>query len=247
MPGGTLIVSRAIKLFPYYRRRFLELGFTNVEITGEEKDSLNSVINELNPRLLIVGSGFYHAGTPYMMGLLLKLFPKLNMAAVSIGEFPDDLAAWFIWYGVKSYVNLWEGEEEFYHGLREVQNGKTYIAPQVQRVIDSVSVWPKTNDTVTKRHMAVLVLLCRGFSFDSIGETLHISRNTVNFHAKVLRRMFHVKNRDGLVSMAWELGLVTAKDMWFHEREKETGPLPEWAAVKRKLTMKNGGNYDYQD
>lgn len=239
MPGGTLIVSRAIKLFPYYQRRLLELGFTEVEATEEEKDSLNFVINEKKPRLVLVESGFYHAATPCMMGLLLKTFPKLNMAAVSLGEFPDDLAAWFIWYGVKSYVNFWEGEEEFYHGLEEVRNGKPYIAPQVQRHINRLSVWPKTGNKVTDRHMAVLLLLCRGFSFESIGETLHISRNTVDWHAKELRRMFHVKNRDGLVSTAWELGLVTAKDMCFYERKKETGPLPEWAAVKRKLTMKN--------
>jgi hypothetical protein len=104
--GGTLIVSRATKLFPYYQRRLLELGFNDVEATGEEKDSLNSVINEKNPRLMLVESGFYHAGTPYMMGRLLKLFPKLNIAAVSIGEYPDDLAAWFIFYRVKSYVSL---------------------------------------------------------------------------------------------------------------------------------------------
>jgi hypothetical protein len=40
---------------------------------------------------MLVESGFYHACTPYMMGRLLKLFPKLNIAAVSLGEYPDGL------------------------------------------------------------------------------------------------------------------------------------------------------------
>jgi hypothetical protein len=57
-------VSRAKNLFPYYRKRLLELGFTDVEATGEEKDSLNTVISELKPLLVLVGSGFDHAGTP---------------------------------------------------------------------------------------------------------------------------------------------------------------------------------------
>jgi DNA-binding NarL/FixJ family response regulator len=233
MTGGTLMVSRAKNLFPGIKKRLEGLGFGNVEVTGEEKDSLNMVLNELKPRLVLMGSGFYHAGTPYMMGRLRTHYPKLNMAVVSVGEFPDDLATWFIWYGVNSYVNLWEGAEEFHRGLQEVRKGNTYIAPQVQRLIDRLSTWPKTTNKVTDRHMAVLLLLCRGFSFDSIGETLHISRNTVDWHAKELRRMFHVKNRDGLVSMAWELGLVTAGDMCFYDREKEIGPLPEWAAIKQ--------------
>jgi DNA-binding CsgD family transcriptional regulator len=88
---------------------------------------------------------------------------------------------------------------------------------------------------MTNRHLAVLVLLCRGFSIAGIEEELHISRNTVNWHAKELRRMFHVRNRDGLVSIAWELGLVTGNDMNFYERKKEVGGLPDWAAVKMEM------------
>jgi DNA-binding NarL/FixJ family response regulator len=235
MPGGTLIVSRAVKLFPSYKKRLEELGFKDVEATSEEKDSLNSVINEKKPRLMLVGSGFYHAGTPYMMGRLLKLFPKLNIAAVSLGEYPDDLAAGFIFYRVKSYVSLWEGDDEFYKGLEEVREGNAYIAPQVQILIDQIAVWPDTTNNMTNRHLAVLVLLCRGFSIAGIGEELHISRNTVNWHAKVLHRMFHVKNQDGLVSIAWELGLVTGNDMCFFERRKELEGLPDWAAVKMEM------------
>jgi hypothetical protein len=96
LPGGTLIVSKAIKLFPYYKKRLNDLGFMDVEAAGEEKDGLNMIINKMKPRLVLAGSGFYHAGTPYMAGRLLKRFPKLNIAAVSLGEFPDSLAVWFI-------------------------------------------------------------------------------------------------------------------------------------------------------
>jgi hypothetical protein len=109
MPGGTLIVSRAKKLFPWYQKRLLEFGFNDVEATGEERDSLNMVINEVKPRLVMVDSGFYHAGTPYVTGQMLKRFPKLNIAAVSMGEFPDILGAWFYFHGVKSYVNFLGG------------------------------------------------------------------------------------------------------------------------------------------
>jgi hypothetical protein len=46
---GTLIVSRSLKLFPHIKQRFEELGFQNVEVTGEEKDSLNGLIREMRP------------------------------------------------------------------------------------------------------------------------------------------------------------------------------------------------------
>jgi DNA-binding CsgD family transcriptional regulator len=86
--------------------------------------------------------------------------------------------------------------------------------------------------------MEVLILLCKGFSHKGIGESLQISRNTVTYHLKRLYRIFHVNNREGMVAMAWELGLVTRGDV-FYERRQELGPLPAWAAVKRQLTVKS--------
>jgi DNA-binding NarL/FixJ family response regulator len=242
MPGGTLIVSRAENLFPYCRKRFLELGFTDVEATREEKDSLNMVINELKPRLVLMSSGFYHAATPYMAGQILKRFPKLNIATVSLGEFPDYIAAWFHFHHVKSYVNLWEGYEEFYRGLQIVRQGGEYISPGAQREIERFSEWPDTNEETTKRLMEVLVLLCDGFSPKDIGASLQISRNAVTYHLKRLYRIFHVKNREGMVGMAWELGLITKSDRCFYVRKKEDGPLPAWAAVRMDRKVSRHGN-----
>jgi DNA-binding NarL/FixJ family response regulator len=235
--GGTLVVSRAIKLFPCIKKRFEDLGFKDVEITGEEKDSLNMVINELEPHLVLVGSGFYHAGTPYMMGRLLKRFPKLNIAAVSTGEYPDSLAVWFIWRGVRSYVNLLEGPEEFYPGLEEIRQGKSYIAPRVRYLMDGFTEWPKTPDSITKRQMEVLILICNGFIPDSIGWTLHISRSAVNFHLNELYNTFHAGSREELIKTVFALKLVTDKDLIFHDRRKEI-TLPEWAAVKQKINRR---------
>jgi DNA-binding NarL/FixJ family response regulator len=231
-----LIVSRAEKLFPHYKRRLTELGFKDVETTSEEKDSLNTVINEVKPRLVLIGSGFYHAGTPYMAGMILKNFPNLTTAAVSLGEFPDSLAAWFIWRGVKSYLNLWEGYEEFHNGLQEVRRGKAYISPGVRKMMDRSPEWPETKDKMQRRQMETLILLCCGFVPKDIGDAMHIDRRTVGRHLEELYKMFHVKNRGEMVAAAWGLGIVTEKDVCFYSRKREkTGPLPEWAAVKLKM------------
>jgi DNA-binding NarL/FixJ family response regulator len=244
MPGGTLIVSRAVKLFSHYKERLERLGFNNVEITGEEKDSLNMVINELKPRLVLIESAFYQTGTPLMMGRLLKRFPKLNIAAVSAYEFPDSIAAWFIFHGVKSYLNLWEGCEEFLRGIQMVREGREYISPHVKEVIDLFPEWPNTNIKATTRLMEILVLLCNGFTADSIGKELHLSRKTVYNDMDRLYAAFNVKCRDEMVAKAWELRLVTEKDMRFFDRRKEAAPLPEWAAAKIKMERRE---YAYTD
>jgi len=78
MTGGTLLVSRAVKLHSDLKKELERIGFKDVSVTAAEKDGLNMVINELKPRLMIVGSGFYKSATPYMMALLKKTIQRFE-------------------------------------------------------------------------------------------------------------------------------------------------------------------------
>lgn len=229
MTGGTLFVSRSRKLFPLWMKKAPALGFRDVHVTGEDKDSLNTVINDLKPRLVMVGSCFYGAATPYMMGQLLKIFPGLNIAAVNIHEFPDGLAPFFIWHGVKSYVNLQEGEDEFYYGLEEIKQGHEYIAPTIKYVVDNCE-WPEINDKAEKRQLEVLVFLCNGKTPLDIARLLHVCKRTVDWHIEQLFKVFDVHSREELICMAFYLDLVTKDDLRFFDRKNKA--LPKWAVAK---------------
>jgi hypothetical protein len=43
-----------------------------------------------------------------------------------------------------------------------------------------------------------------------------------------------VGSRSEMVALAFEMGLVTPKDIQLYNKKKELLPLPEWTAVKRK-------------
>jgi len=119
MNGGTLMVSRAVNLHPLIKKRLEALGFENVTITGADYDGLNMVIRDIKPRLMLIGSAFYDCSTPYMMKELLKIFPKLNIAALSVlNSYTARRAVDFIFNGVRSYLNILEGFEEFHRGLQ---------------------------------------------------------------------------------------------------------------------------------
>jgi len=118
--GGTLLVSRAVNNHDYFKKRLEALGFQQVTVTDLERDALYFLIRDLRPDLLMMSASFYSCSTPYQMGELRKKFPKLKMAAVSIGNFPSDLAMYFIINGINSYINFFEGFEQFYKGLNMV-------------------------------------------------------------------------------------------------------------------------------
>jgi DNA-binding CsgD family transcriptional regulator len=237
MTGGTLLVSRANNLFPYWKKTLEQRGFQNVHVTSEEKDSLNMVINELKPRLVLVGSCFYKAATPYMMGVLRKYFPRLYIAAVNIHEFPDGLAPWFVWHGVNAYVNIQEGLDEFYFGLDEVRKGHTYISPTIKNLMEEIE-WPEINDKAGKRQLEVLTFLCNGILLDEIAGNLHISRRTVDWHVEELFKTFDVQSREELISTAFCLEIITKDDLCFFNRKTKSKPLPKWAVIKQQTSRR---------
>ena len=146
-------------------------------------------------------------------------------------------APWFIWEGAKSYLHLWEGYGEFKRGFQIVRDSKPYIVPKVQKLIDRCEEWPDTKDKMTKRQKECLIMLCCGLTTNQIGEALNVSRITVYNHLSGLYNTFHVNNRSEMVSLAWEMELVTPKDIQLYNRKKERKrdrTVPHWAEVKRK-------------
>jgi len=235
MRGGTLLVSRAVNWFPYFKERLEAFGFPNVHVTAAEKDGLNLLINELKPDYVLVGSNFYDCGTPYMVGQMLSVFPKLNISVISTSPFPDAVAAWFIFHGVKYYVKLYDGENEFKHGMQCILDRKKYIAPEVQVILNGLKEFPDVPLNATKRQKEILLMLCCGFTIRQIVEMLHICKVTVEKHIKELMKIYNSRGREELIKTAHCLDIFTKKELGFYDTGKYNVILPEWAQKQQLL------------
>jgi DNA-binding NarL/FixJ family response regulator len=238
MTSGVLMVSRFVNLLPDWKKEVEKLGFKNIHTTSQEKDSLNSIIYQYKPRIVLVGSGFYRGSTPYMMGELLKLFPKLNIAAINRHEFPDELAMGFIINGVKSYVDMVLGMDEFKRGLTSVMDGKIYISPNVKERINMRQERPKPAGTITDRQKEVILLTCNGFTEIEIADTLNISRRTVDTLKRTIYTALNVRGCNELIRAALNLGFVEQNGMWFYPKDFVMKPLPDFLIAKRRREKK---------
>ena len=244
MTGGTLLVSRNIKLHATHKKRLESLGFNNVSVTNAEKDGLNYKINELKPRLLIIGSGFYKCATPYMMSLLHNRYKKLNIAAVSIYDYPADLGMKFIINGINSYVNYSDGSDLFYKGLEYLRNGEKYVSPSVQERIEMRDELPSPSYELTERQIEVLRLLGNGFTSLEICDVLYFSRSTLDFHKKELFNNLCVRNENELIRVALYLGIIKIDELDFYGQDYTLAPKPKTNKKGNKPLKKDtGGNY----
>jgi DNA-binding NarL/FixJ family response regulator len=239
MTRGTLVVSRHVNNYAYYKNRFEQLGFRDVFVTGAEKDGLNMIINDLNPRLVVMGCRFYQCATPYLLALLHHWRPDLNIAVVSLDDYPPDLAMGLVINGVTSYVNWVDGVDQFYKGLDVIKEGKKYVSPVVEERMnkrtDIGMELPKPSQELTGRQIEVLRLLCNGFTSEEIADVLHLSGRTVKFHKAELYNNLKIRNENELIRVALYLEFIKVDELDFHGRTFELSPRPNKKISKRRV------------
>jgi DNA-binding NarL/FixJ family response regulator len=258
MAGGTLVVSKAYKLHTYFKTRFEELGFEGVTVTGVEKDGLSMLIRDMKPRIVFMGCKFYQCCTPFMMADLHRQFPKLNIAAVSLSDFPDDLAMYFIVNGARSYVNMYEGMEEFYKGLKEIREGGEYISPGVRRRFEMRNIYPEPTGRLTDRQVEIARCVANGFTGVEIAETLGISERSVDSRKTEIYTAMNVRNENEVIRAALCLGIIKPDELQFfggnfalkplpEKKKKRTGKRAKALTTATAMPPKTGGFYDYQN
>ena len=230
MEGGTLFISRNTNIFSLVKSVFDDYGFKGVISIEYEKDDLDTLLNELKPKYVFIHSEFYSCVTPYMIGRLIKKFPKLKINIVNFCIFPVSIAAQFILYGANSYLDFNDGFDEIKKGLEIIQSGKEYYSQKIKQEIDlSNDNMVSTKDT-TNREKYVLLLLCNGFIEDQIVEIIKRSRRTVDTHINNLYKKLGVNKRIDLLRKALFLGLMKIEELGFHgtditKNERHEGKL----------------------
>jgi len=232
--ADTLIVSRAVNLFPFIKKRAEALGFDNVAVTGVDKDGLNMLIDEMKPRIVLIDSMFFQCCTHFILADLHKRFPKQNIAVVSVCDYPADRAMYCIANGARSYASFWEGAEEFRKGLEEIREGHRYVSPEVQRRIETRSYEPNPTGTLSDRQIEILRLFCNGFTGAEIADTLHISERSVDNRKSEIYTILNVRNENEAIHVAIYLGIVKPEELNFFGRDYELKPLPERQKGKKK-------------
>ena len=236
--GGNLIVSRQVKLFPHIKKEFERFGFKDVHLTCNDNDGLIFKIQEIRPEKILICSSFNHSCTPFKMKELLKIIPGLNITAINFYEYPDDLAMKFIINGVKSYVNIQDGMDEFKLGLSLVRDGKQYISNGVKERLEMRSLYPKPAGNITDKHIEIIRLICNGFKEDDICKVLCISRRTINNHKTEIFTSINVRNSIELIKTALTLNLISLDEINFYPRDFTVNPQPDKRKNRKQITKK---------
>lgn len=164
------------------------------------------LVDELRPRVVIIGVGFYKYALSYMVGCFVRRHKGVYVAVVAMDECPADIGMVCICNGVKSFVNIDDGFEQFDKGLDCVKQGKCFISPSVVERMEKRDVLPEPSVEITERELTVLRFEHEGYTGAEIAEEMNLCLDTVNFHKKEMYKKFGVRNETELINAAEEAG-----------------------------------------
>jgi len=125
--------------------------------------------------------------------------------------------------GITGYLLKTEDPECLAAGVQTVAQGKTWLSPEISKVMVGLALGNKPKPTspqpeqpletseLTSREAEVLRLLAIGYNNDAIAKHLHISPNTLRNHLSQIYNKLGVESRADAVVWAWQKGMGNKK------------------------------------
>lgn len=145
--------------------------------------------------------------------VLKEYYPEMKILILSAHE-ESYLIAKLIEEGANGYLIKESTPQEVYDAIVSVYERGSYINERALNAIQNKMTGklktPKTYESLTRREVEVLQLICQQKTAEEIGEELFISRKTVNGHRNNLLQKTGARNISGLVMYAIKHNIVEA-------------------------------------
>jgi DNA-binding NarL/FixJ family response regulator len=136
-----------------------------------------------------------------------------NVRVLVLTTYADD--AWVldaVRAGASGYLLKDTRREHLVAAIKGTAEGKTFIDPSVAgKLLAQVAAPPPSlppAEGLTERELAVLQLICRGYSNPDIAERLHLAQGTVRNYVSALLQKLGVEDRTQAAVVAYQRGLV---------------------------------------
>jgi two-component system response regulator NreC len=187
--------------------------FNTVDICNSP-EALSKQLTVEAPEFLMISSNILILTEIYKLVENIITFNK-DIKIIIIGNCYDitDIRKLFD-KGIKSYLDRNSSYDEFLKSIQALLSDETYLCEYVkEKMLDFMSQKQgrskfQMRDSLTKREVEILKLICDELSSKDISEKLFISINTVETHRKRILSKLNVKNSIGVVRYAMENHMI---------------------------------------
>ncbi len=185
----------------------METDIVIIGETGEARTAKNLAI-QLQPDVVVLDISMPDYDGLAVAQDLLAADPRIKILVVSQHENREYVLR-ATKLGVAGYLVKSAAADELVTAIRTVANGGKYLDASVTKVL--MDAWQEGEEPealLTGREREILVLTAEGKTMREIGELLHISTKTVDFHRSRISEKLGIRGRVELTRYAINHGLV---------------------------------------
>lgn len=191
----------------------------NMSLAGQASDGgeLLAMVRQTQPDVVLADIKMPHMDGIEATKVLLQEFPDLKIIALSMFS-EENLIVEMLEAGAKGYLLKNADKQEILDAIASVMQNQEYYCRDTSVTLASMIVKSNFNrkkDVVefSDREMEIIKLICKQFTAQEMGESLFLSRRTVEgYRTRILEKM-NVKNTAGVVIYALKNKLISEKEL----------------------------------
>lgn len=193
----------------------------NMELAGQASDGteLIKIVRETAPDVVLADIKMPNMDGIEATKVLLKEFPDLRIVALSMFS-EENLIVEMLEAGAKGYLLKNADKQEILDAITTVMDDKEYYCRDTSATLAGMIVKSNFNPfrkreivEFSDREMEIIKLICKQFTAQEMGESLFLSRRTVEgYRTRILEKM-NVKNTAGVVIYALKNKLISEKEL----------------------------------
>lgn len=182
--------------------------------TAASSAELFEALPQAKPHILLLDLNMPGDDFSRNLQLLKEQFPWIKIIAYTQYSSPD-LIRQLLREGVNGFLPKASTKEDLYEAILTVFKGERYVHTSVSFAAPGESAKPSFRDDfrkrlgLSKREQEILELISKGLTSNLIGQTLFISKHTVETHRKNILRKLDFNSSTELVRFAVQQGLVS--------------------------------------
>ncbi|HTJ12468.1 MAG TPA: response regulator transcription factor [Dinghuibacter sp.] len=191
----------------------------NMTLAGQAADGgeLLAMVRETQPDVVLADIKMPHMDGIEATKILLQEFPDLKIIALSMFS-EENLIVEMLEAGAKGYLLKNADKQEILDAIASVVQNQEYYCRDTSVTLASMIV--KSNFSRKKeviefsdRELEIIKLICKQFTAQEMGESMFLSRRTVEgYRTRILEKM-NVKNTAGVVIYALKNKLISEKEL----------------------------------
>jgi two-component system, NarL family, response regulator NreC len=193
----------------------------NMTLTGQASDGreLVAAVRADVPDVILADIKMPHMDGIEATKTLLKDYPDLKIIALSMFS-EENLIVEMLEAGAKGYLLKNADKQEILDAITSVMDDQEYYCRDTSATLAGMIVKSNFNPfrkrevvEFSERELEIIKLICKQFTAQEMGESLFLSRRTIEgYRTRILEKM-NVKNTAGLVIYALKKKLISEKEL----------------------------------